>query len=191
LAEFELVRILTDRETRTDEYAAAAERAVLGIRAAQAFSFDRPVSPDFLSDTRSLLDAFAAETERKFPFRLESLNRYTFGGVAPQTLNVAMGSSGKGKTLFLIDLACGYLPAGLNVLHVNLELRPRDIMQRFGANLFDRPIQQLREVSADDIEALVRSLAAQSNGARLIVENPKIRSKGYCGREDGASTTGC
>jgi len=171
LAGFELVRILTDRETPANAWAAAAERAVISIRDAQAFSFDRRVNSDFLSNVPSLLDAFGAEAERKFRFRLEVLNRHTRGGVTSQTLNVVMAASGIGKTLFLVDVACGYLLGGHNVLYVNLELRPRDIKQRFAANLFDRAIQDLGALTADDIAALTGPVARQAKGARLVIEN--------------------
>lgn len=81
----------------------------------------------------------------KIPFRLESLNRMTNGGVERKTLNIPIAPTGVGKSMFLCSLATDYIMQGYNVLYISLEMGEMQVSKRIDANILDISLKDLTQ----------------------------------------------
>ena len=62
-----------------------------------------------------------------------------------KTLNIALVSTGVGKSLFMCHAASAFLTQGLNVLYITLEMVEERIAERIDVNLFDVTIDDIRQ----------------------------------------------
>ena len=69
-----------------------------------AVSFDPHVGHDYLADYNERYDFYHLKEER-ISFGLEYLDKITKGGIPNKTLNVALGNTGVGKSLFMCSMA--------------------------------------------------------------------------------------
>lgn len=71
------------------------------------------------------------------------------GGFSKKTLNVFMGSPKVGKSMWLCNLAAKSVINGNNSAYITLEMSYQMVSQRIGANIFEVPIKQYKELSKD------------------------------------------
>ena len=146
--------------------------AIPGILAdALSVSFDNHIGHDYLQDAEKRYDWYHTK-EKKFKFDLDFFNRITKGGVPSKTLNIALAGTGVGKSLFMCHVASSYLLQGLNVLYITLEMAEERIAERIDANLFDIPMEDIRDMPKQLYDNKVDKLNAKTKGQLIIKEYP-------------------
>ena len=88
------------------------------------------------------------------------------------TNNVSSHNTGGGKSLYMCSLASDYLKQGLNVLYITLELAEERVAERIDANLFNTPIQNLKDVELDSFMNKIDFLKSKTHGTLKIKEYP-------------------
>ena len=88
-------------------------------------------SPDFLDLLRQDDDIHSV-----IPFDIAFLNEH-LGGCRRETLNMIMGSTNTGKSVWLCHLAASYLRRKLNVLYISMEMQKIVVGRRVYANIMD------------------------------------------------------
>lgn len=146
--------------------------AIPGILSdALAVSFDNHIGHDYLQDAEKRYDWYHTK-EKKFKFDLDFFNRITKGGVPSKTLNIALAGTGVGKSLFMCHVASSFLTQGKNVLYITLEMAEERIAERIDANLFDIPMEDIRDIPKQLYDNKVDKLNAKTKGQLIIKEYP-------------------
>jgi replicative DNA helicase len=79
------------------------------------------------------------------------------GGFYRKSLNVLLGQSGVGKTLWMSNFAANYMLAGYNVAYITCELPDAMIAANVGANVFNVDINTY-DAFANDIPSVLKEL---------------------------------
>ena len=146
--------------------------AIPGILAdALSVSFDNHIGHDYLQDADKRFDWYHTK-EKRFKFDLDYFNRITKGGVPSKTLNIALAGTGVGKSLFMCHVASSFLTQGKNVLYITLEMAEERIAERIDANLFDIPMEDIRDMPKQLYDNKVDKLNAKTKGQLIIKEYP-------------------
>lgn len=101
------------------------------------------------------LDFFDAEAhvqdieKNKITTGWEVLDEQLSGGWSRKTLNILMGGSNTGKSLWLANMSVNAANAGYNVLYVSLEMADTKVMKRLGAMRLRIPIDDYDKKSKD------------------------------------------
>lgn len=88
------------------------------------------------------------------------------------TEGLSSHNTGVGKSLFMCHCAGSSLNLGKNVLYITMEMAEERIAERIDANLFNTPLDQLRELSKELFTNKVAKLSAKTNGRLIIKEYP-------------------
>ena len=80
---------------------------------------------------------------------LVTLNDRLGSGFLPGTLSILLAASSVGKSLFLTDLATGFIKNNKNVLFLSLEMSKEEVMKRVHSNLLEYPINSLNSTLID------------------------------------------
>lgn len=103
-------------------------------------------------------DFFDAETHVPKPnSKISTQHKWVdnaIGGYREKTLNVYMGQSGVGKSIFLANDAKNYVQAGYNVAVVTAEMGEIDYAHRIGSNMFNIKISEYEKLAATNVEFL-------------------------------------
>lgn len=99
-----------------------------------------------------------------------SLDHILGGGWDVQTLNILMGMSNSGKSLWMQNLAIKTADLGHNVLYVTLEMSEKKVMKRLGAMRLQIPVNDYDRLSKDTemIKKKISSLGKTTNGSGLF-----------------------
>jgi replicative DNA helicase len=139
-------------------------------------SFNDNVGLDF-DDPTSHMQNFAGD---KITTGYENLNTILNGGWDRKTLNVIMGMTNSGKSLWLNNFAVNAVNAGYNVVYISLEMSDRKIMKRLGSIRLSIPINEYDKLSQDEIymKKRINSVIRSGDG---FVETPtgKLYVKEY------------
>ena len=139
------------------------------LQDALSVCFDMNVGHDYFEDVRQ---RHIVEEEEKIPFKLEILNTISNGGAPKKTLIVPLAVSGGGKSMFMSDWAAFLVKKGYNVIYFTMELAEDKIADRIDANMFDIPIQKIKEIDVDLFEDQVNTVKKKTNGRIFIKEFP-------------------
>jgi archaellum biogenesis ATPase FlaH len=104
------------------------------------------------------------------------------GGWSKSTLNVIMGETGGGKSMWLHNIAVNSANAGTNVLIVTLEMTTRKVMRRLGSMRLKINADEYDEKSKDTVfmKQRLNNLKSQSSVGNLFDSQPgKIFVKKY------------
>ena len=146
--------------------------AIPGILSdALAVSFDNHIGHDYLQYAEKRYEWYHTK-EKKIKFDLDFFNRITKGGVPSKTLNIALAGTGVGKSLFMCHVASSFLTQGKNVLYITLEMAEERIAERIDANLFDIPMEDIRDMPKQLYDNKVDKLNAKTKGQLIIKEYP-------------------
>jgi archaellum biogenesis ATPase FlaH len=125
---------------------------------ALAVSFDRNIGHNYIQDTDARFEYYQRK-EDKIPLFLKEFNKITDGGVAKKTLNAVVAETGKGKSIFLANLAANYLLGGETVLYITMEMGEiGGVSKRIDANLMDVPILDVNKMSRSKWDQKVSDL---------------------------------
>lgn len=121
--------------TKNDDLKRKAEQ-ILDERA--KVSIDSDLGIEF-SETENVLDYYEQALSGLMT-QHQSLNMRLGSGFLPKTLSLVLAPSGIGKSLWLTDLASGWIKAGKNVLLVSLEMQDKEVLKRVHSNVLEIPI---------------------------------------------------
>lgn len=138
---------------------------------ALSIAFDVSIGHDLIEDAQSRF-AYYHKKEDKIPFGLEFFNKITKGGISSKTLNVILGGTGGGKTLFMTDFASSFLTQSKNVLYITLEMSEEKIAERIDANLLDISLDDLRKIPKKMYEDKIETLRNKTQGKLIVKEYP-------------------
>jgi replicative DNA helicase len=138
---------------------------------ALSISFDPNIGHDYLQDFDQRYEYYH-RVEEKIPFDLEFFNKITKNGFSKKTLNIVMGSTGGGKSLFMCHVAASCLNMGKNVLYITLELAEEEVAKRIDANLMNITFEDLMRLSKDMYDKKANSVKNKTNGKLIIKEYP-------------------
>jgi len=141
------------------------------LQKALTVSFDEHVGHDYFENGSERYE-FYHRKEEKIPFHLEYFNKITQGGLPNKTLNVAIGGTGCGKSLFMCDFAAGCISQGKNVLYITLEMSEERIAERIDANLFDVNIREISKIPESIFNNRINEIKRKTNGGLVIKEYP-------------------
>jgi replicative DNA helicase len=116
----------------------------------------------------------------------KSLNKRLGPGFLPGTLSVILAASGIGKSLSMSDLISGMIQNNKNILMVSLEMSKEENMKRVHSNVFDLPINNLRDLSLTEGE--IKKILSQEPTREFVSKDAiisaynKIKLSGKCGK---------
>ncbi len=146
-------------------------------------SIDSDLGIDF-DDIDSMI-AYYTERNIGILSQHKLLNKRLGTGFLPGTLSILLAAAGIGKSLMMSDLISGMIQDNKNVLMVSLEMSKEENMKRVHSNVFDLPINNLRDLSLNDNE--LKELQ-KDVGRELVTKDAiisaynKIKLSGNCGR---------
>jgi replicative DNA helicase len=138
---------------------------------ALAVSFDSSVGHDYLEDFEQRYD-FYHRVEEKIPFDLDIFNKITKGGLSKKTLNVAIASTGVGKSLFMCHVAAGALLQNKNVLYITMEMAEERIAERIDANLLNMNMNEMGTIDRSTYNNRINKLIKKTSGKLIVKEYP-------------------
>ena len=141
------------------------------LKEALAVSFDTNVGHNYGRDASERYEYYHRK-EAKLPFDIELLNKITKGGFTPGTLNLFLGGTNSGKTLFMCHLAGSYMRAGYNVLYITLEIAEELIAQRIDANLMNKKLSEVVTLTQDSFLSNVDKITKKTIGQLVIKQYP-------------------
>jgi replicative DNA helicase len=111
---------------------------------------------DFVNDDEDLGSDFDdpeqhLQDQSKFKVKsgINSLDHILGGGWDVQTLNILMGMSNSGKSLWMQNLAVKSANIGYNVLYITLEMSEKKVMKRLGSMRLHIPVNDYDVLSKD------------------------------------------
>lgn len=166
LAVSESISIITD-EKKSKGKGAIPEL----LKDALSVSFDTNIGHDFSDDAEARFEYYHKK-EKRLPFDIELLNKITKGGVTPGTLNILLGSTNSGKTLFLSNFAASYLQQGFNVLYITLEISEEEIAKRIDSNLMNVAMGDIYSLSREEYLKKIEKIRKKTIGKLIIKQYP-------------------
>lgn len=142
------------------------------LQEALAVTFDMQVGHDYLEDSDARYD-FYNKKEEGIKFDLDLLNKITGGvGLRKSTLTAIASRTGGGKSLMMCHVSASTLMQGKNVLYISMEMSEERIAERIDANLFNTPIQQLRNLDKSTFDSRLQRIRDKTQGRLVIKEYP-------------------
>ena len=89
--------------------------------------------------------------ERKMPSGWSNIDRIMGGGWDHATLNIMMGETNVGKSMWLQNISTKLTDMGYNVVYVTLEMASRKCIKRMGSMRLKIPIDQYDTMSKDNM----------------------------------------
>ena len=166
LAVSESINIITDDKKKGDKNTIPDI-----LKDALSVSFDTNIGHDFTEDAESRFEYYHKK-ESKLPFDIEMLNKITKGGFTHGTLNLFLGGTNSGKTLFMCHLAASYLNHGYNVLYITLEIAEEEIAKRIDSNLMNIKMSEVTTMTKDNFLTKIEKIRAKTIGNLKIKQYP-------------------
>lgn len=142
------------------------------LQEALAVTFDMQVGHDYIEDSDDRYD-FYHKKEEGIQFDLDLLNKITGGvGLRKSTLTAIASRTGGGKSLMMCHVAASTLMQGKNVLYISAEMSEERIAERIDANLFNTPIQNLRDLDKKTFDARIQKIRNKTQGRLVVKEYP-------------------
>jgi len=127
---------------------------------------DEDLGADFDDPEQHLQDSSKFKVQTGF----SSLDHILGGGWDVQTLNILMGMSNSGKSLWMQNFAIRAANLGYNVLYVTLEMSEKKVMKRLGSMRLHIPINEYDNLSKDSemIRKKIQGLSKSVGGSDLF-----------------------
>ena len=138
---------------------------------ALAISFDPNIGHDYFDNIEERYEYYH-RVQEKIPFDLEFFNKITKNGLPKKTLNIAIASTGVGKSLFMCHMAASCLNQGRNVLYITLELAEEEVAKRIDANLMNITFEDLMSLPKDMYLKKANSVKNKTDGKLIVKEYP-------------------
>jgi len=130
------------------------------IKDAVQISLTKDLGTDYFIDPRARLNRIR-EHSSQISTGWQNLDYKLFGGMSRGELNIFCGGSGSGKSLFLQNLACNWVLAGLNGIFITLELSEDLCSMRIDSMLTGIASREIFK-SIDDVELKVKMISKKA-----------------------------
>lgn len=122
-------------------------------------SFDNNLGSNFFD-----IDNHKSTKEDKIAFTWDYWNKSSDGGLDPKTLNLYLGFTNIGKTIFLCNDAAEFVRKGKNVLFVSCEMSEKKIIRRISANMFNMSLEEYDKLveSPEKLKTRMKKLRDES-----------------------------
>jgi replicative DNA helicase len=120
-------------------------RGIIDEMSSVNFIQDDDMGADFDDPEMHVQDSSKFKVKSGF----ETLDHMLGGGWDIQTLNVLMGMTNAGKSVWMQNLAFKSADLGYNVLYITLEMSERKVMKRLGSMRLKIPINDYDKISKD------------------------------------------
>ncbi len=160
------IDVIDGKDKKTDKHAIPKL-----IQEALAVSFSSSIGHDFIEDAEQRYDFYHIKEDR-IKFDIDMFNRITRGGVPKKSLNIIVGGTNVGKTLYLCHFAAANLMQGKSVLYVTLEMAQERIAERIDQNLLDIDQDSLAMLSKEKYLKRIGDLKKKIPGKLIIKEYP-------------------
>jgi len=104
------------------------------------------------------------------PTLYPELDRRTRGGAARGTLNLLLGATGHGKSVWMLNFAVGAVAAGYKVLYVTIEMSRDQLLERADRRIGGLTWEELRYHPAASVAKLQEATRRYSRGGVLKVK---------------------
>ena len=141
------------------------------LQEALSVCFDTSVGHNYVEDSDARYDYYHL-AEAKIPTGSAEFDKVTKGGFSRKTLNLLLAPPHGGKSLVMVNMGCGALLAGFNVLFITLEMSDMEMSKRFDVNLMNIDFDTLDELPKAVYQNKFSSIAKQSRGKLIVKEYP-------------------
>jgi archaellum biogenesis ATPase FlaH len=158
------------------------------IKDAVQISLTKDLGTDYFADPVSRLQKLK-DSNGQISTGWNSLDKKLFGGFNRGELNIFAGGSGSGKSLFMQNIACNWVLAGLNGVYITLELSEELTSMRIDSMLTSVPSRDIfRDLETVEMKVLmlakkagkfqIKYLPAQStiNDVRAYIKELQVRT---------------
>ena len=158
------------------------------IKDAVQISLTKDLGTDYFADPISRLQKLKS-SNGQISTGWNSLDKKLFGGFNRGELNIFAGGSGSGKSLFMQNIACNWMLAGLNGVYITLELSEELTSMRIDSMLTNVPAREIfKDLETVEMKVLmlakksgrfqIKYLPAQStiNDVRAYIKELQIRT---------------
>ena len=158
------------------------------IKDAVQISLTKDLGTDYFADPVARLQKLK-DSNGQISTGWNSLDKKLFGGFNRGELNIFAGGSGSGKSLFMQNIACNWVLAGLNGVYITLELSEELTSMRIDSMLTSVPSRDIfRDLETVEMKVLmlakkagkfqIKYLPAQStiNDVRAYIKELQIRT---------------
>jgi replicative DNA helicase len=121
---------------------------------------DEDLGSDFDDPDNHVQDTYGEKVTTGY----DTMNKIMNGGFDKKTLNILMGETNVGKSLWLQNLAANAADSGLNVVYISLEMSEKKVLKRLGSMRLKIPVTDYDELSKDK-EYIQRRIADLKAGA--------------------------
>ncbi len=141
------------------------------LQEALSVCFDNAVGHDYIEDSDARYEYYHA-AEAKIPSGVREFDKVTKGGFSRKTLNLLLAPPHGGKSLIMVNMGCGALLAGFDVLFITLEMSDMEMSRRFDVNLMDVDFDTLDSLTKDIYKNKFSQIAKKSQGKLIVKEYP-------------------
>ena len=135
------------------------------IKDAVQISLTKDLGTDYFEDPRARLAALKdnnGQNSTGWP----ALDKLLYGGFNRGELQIFAGGSGSGKSLFMQNLACNWMEAGLNGVYITLELSEGLTAMRVDSMLTNTASKQLFK-DLDTVEMKIKMMKKKSGNLQI------------------------
>ena len=135
------------------------------IKDAVQISLTKDMGTDYFGDPRARIDKYfnsGGQVSTGWP----QMDRILYGGFSRGELNIFAGGSGSGKSLVMMNIALGWLQAGLSGVYVSLELSEELCALRTDAMLAGMSTKEIRK-DIDQTELKVKLVSKKAGQYRI------------------------
>jgi archaellum biogenesis ATPase FlaH len=135
------------------------------IKDAVQISLTKDLGTDYFLDPISRLNKIK-DNNGQTSTGWATLDQKLYGGFNRGELNIFAGGSGSGKSLFMQNIACNWVLAGLNGVYITLELSEELTAMRIDGMLTNTPSKDIFK-SIEDIEVKVKMIGKKSGRLQI------------------------
>jgi replicative DNA helicase len=141
-------------------------KSIVDTMSTTSFVDDDDLGSDFDDPELHIQDSSRFKIKSGF----ETLDHMLGGGWDVQTLNVIMGMTNAGKSVWMQNFAIKSADSGYNVLYITLEMSERKVMKRLGSMRLKIPINEYDKQSKDTeyIRKKIANLGSLKEGGDLF-----------------------
>lgn len=141
------------------------------FKEALSVSFDADIGHNYFDDVLDRYEFYHSK-EILIPTALELFDLSLGGGFPQKTLNVLLAGTNVGKTLIKCCFAANMIKQGYDVLYITLEMAEERIAERIDANLFNLPVNMVKDMTEKEFSKRINDLKKKSYGQLFIKEYP-------------------
>ena len=141
------------------------------LQEALSVCFDTSVGHDYKEDADMRYEYYHA-VDAKIPTGNREFDKVTKGGFSRKTLNLLLAPPHGGKSLIMVNMGCGALLAGFDVLFITLEMSDMEMSKRFDVNLMDVDFDMLDSLPKEIFKNKFNQVAKKSRGKLIVKEYP-------------------